>query len=148
MLLISDMSTVETLQALIERLYGNAMAPNVVSKEFLETLRSLFCLITTVSENTLNDTGDHCHIPLIESNTRGRPKYDLPREQLLFFVEHGFTCSRISAMLGISERIIHRRMSGYGLSVREMYSHISDEGLKELVMEAHISFPNASLEDG
>ena len=148
MLLVSDMSTVEILQIRIERLYGhllyihgNCLAPSVVSEEFLEKLRSLLHLITTLSEDILNETGDHCHIPLIES--RGRPKYDLPRKQLLYFIEHGFTCSRISAMLQISQRTIRRQMSSYGLSVQEMYSQISDAELKKLITEAHVSFPNA-----
>ena len=58
-------------------------------------------------------------------------------------MENGFTCSKISKMLGISQRTVHHRMSEYGISIRQMYSNIADPELMELIAEAHISFPNA-----
>ena len=75
--------------------------------------------------------------------TYARPKYDLPRGQLLYFIEHGFTCSRISSMLGVSQSTLRRRMSEYGLSIRNTYSDISENELRDLIRQAHDSFPNA-----
>ena len=67
----------------------------------------------------------------------------VPREQLLYFIENGFSCNMISSMLGVSLSTIHRRLSEYGLSIRQTYSQISDGQLRNLVHLAHISFPNA-----
>ena len=81
----------------------------------------------------------------VQSSTvsKGRPRYNLPVEQLVYFVEHGFTCIKISELLGISLRTVRRRMSAYGISIRQMYSNLSDNELEVLITEAHESFPNA-----
>ena len=46
-------------------------------------------------------------------------------------------------MLCISLSTLRRRMSEYGIRVRDTYSDISDIALKDLIIEAHLSFPNA-----
>ena len=38
------------------------------------------------------------------SGTRGRPSFDISKEQLSFFVEQGFKVKDMSAMLGVSVR--------------------------------------------
>lgn len=35
-------------------------------------------------------------------------------------------------------------MSEYGMRVRDTYSDVSDIALKDLIIEAHLSFPNAA----
>ncbi len=111
-------------------------------EEVLETLRQLIISVGSVSD-ILQSQATSNVTSLIASNGKGRPRYDLPMDQLVYFVEHGFTCSRISEMLGISQRTIRRRMSEYGISIWQMYSSVTDPELKELITEAHESFPNA-----
>ena len=81
--------------------------------------------------------------PVLSTGLSGRPRYDLPREQLLYFIENGFSCNMISSMLGVSLSTTRRRLSEYVLSIRQTYSQISDGQLCNLVHLAHISFPNA-----
>ncbi len=46
-------------------------------------------------------------------------------------------------MLGVSQSTLRRRMSEYGLSIRNTYSDISENELRDLIRQAHDSFPNA-----
>ena len=81
--------------------------------------------------------------PSVPTIGRGRPRYDVPRHQLINFVENGLTCKKISEMLDISQRTVRRRMSEFNISVQQLYSNIPDSELKQMIFEAHISFPNA-----
>ena len=36
---------------------------------------------------------------------RGRPSYEIPREQLSFLLDQGFKVSQISVMLGVGQRL-------------------------------------------
>ena len=49
--------------------------------------------------------------------TRGRPSYEIPREQLSFLLDQGFKVSQVSVMLGVGLRTVERRMTAFGLSV-------------------------------
>lgn len=144
-----DVDTIENLQTRLECLYGylihihdNDLASNVVREEVLETLRQLINCVRALYDILQNQATSHI-ASLIDTNRKGRPRYDLPMDQLVYFVEHGFTCSKISNMLGISLRTICRQMSEYGISIQKTYSNIGDLELKELITEAHESFPNA-----
>ncbi|XP_019849774.1 PREDICTED: uncharacterized protein LOC109580730 isoform X2 [Amphimedon queenslandica] len=70
-----------------------------------------------------------------------RPSFIIPSEQLSFLIEHRFTVVQIAEMLGVSVRTIRRRMSSYGLSVRESYSTITDNELDEIVLGIQRNFP-------
>lgn len=71
----------------------------------------------------------------------GRPSYDICYDQLLYLIENKFSVPTISDMLGVSVRTIHRRMSEYGLSIRDHYSCVSDQQLDELVHMIQQQFP-------
>ncbi len=144
-----DADSIENLHVRLERLYGylihihdNNLAPNVVKVEILQAVRQLINCLGSVYDMLQNEATSSTP-SLVPNNGKGRPRYDLPVEQLVYFVEHGFTCSKISDMLGISLRTVRRRMSEYGISIRQMYSNLSDHELKLLITEAHESFPNA-----
>ena len=49
-------------------------------------------------------------------------------------------------MLCISLSTFCRRMSKYVIRVRDTYSDISDIALKNLIIEAHLSFPDAGYQ--
>ena len=49
--------------------------------------------------------------------TRGRPPYEIPREQLSFLLDQGFKVSQVSVMLAVGLRTVERRMTAFGLSV-------------------------------
>ncbi|XP_067259235.1 uncharacterized protein [Chanodichthys erythropterus] len=67
----------------------------------------------------------------------------MSREQLLFLLESHFRVPDIARIFGVSIRTIRRRMSEYGLSVRQTYSDITDEQLRQVVSAFLVNFPNA-----
>ena len=79
---------------------------------------------------------------VIVGNGPGRPRYDIPRSQLLHLVDNGFTCPQICQMLGVSLRTIHRRMDEYGINITGTYSTLSDLELDTLIQDIRILFPN------
>ena len=57
-------------------------------------------------------------------------------------MQHGFTGPDIAAMLGVSLRTVRRRISNFGLSIRGLYSNLSDVELDPLVTEICSAFPD------
>ena len=72
------------------------------------------------------------------SGERGRPIFHIGKEQLEYFLQHGFTGPDIAAMLGVSLRTVRRRISNFGLSIRGLY--LSDVELDPLVTEICSAF--------
>ena len=70
-----------------------------------------------------------------ESGARGRPKYVIPREIIEYFLSNDITVKVMAEIMGVSESTVKRRMREEGLSVRDTYTEISDDNLKELVQE-------------
>ena len=79
--------------------------------------------------------------PLNYTSLVGRPSFDIPYDQLLYLIENRFSVSAIADMLGVSARTIRRRMDDYGLSIRDQYSHITDQQLDEVVYMIQQQFP-------
>ena len=75
-------------------------------------------------------------------HTRGRPRFDIHREQIEHLLNLHFTCPKIASLLGVSLRTIRRRMTEYNLSVSGLYSDISEHELLETVKGIYNSFPN------
>lgn len=69
----------------------------------------------------------------------------MSREQLLFLLENHFRVPDISRILCVSVRTIRRRMTEYGLSVRQTYSDITDEQLGHVVSAIIVNFPIAGI---
>ena len=67
----------------------------------------------------------------------GRPRFEIPWEQLVLLIESKFTVPQIAEMIGVSVRTIHRRMSEYELSI---HSEISDSDLDVIVGDVHKEF--------
>lgn len=56
---------------------------------------------------------------------RGRPQYNISKEQLTYFIGFGFKATQIAEMLGVSESTVRRRLQEYNLSAKD-YTTISD----------------------
>ena len=76
------------------------------------------------------------------SDDRGRPRYNIPREQLELFLELGFSVPQMANMLGVSQSTVKRRMLTYSLSIRHTYTNISREDLDSEVSNVLEMFPN------
>ena len=78
----------------------------------------------------------------VYSGCRGRPSFDIPKEQIELFLEYNFSLPQISEMLGVSLSTITRRLKDYGLSVTQTYSTISNTELDEITQQLISEFPN------
>ena len=76
------------------------------------------------------------------SGCRGRPSFDIPKEQIELFLEYNFSLPQISEMLGVSLSTVSRRLKDYGLSVTRTYSTISNPELDEITQQLVSEFPN------
>lgn len=72
---------------------------------------------------------------VIFTGNRGRPKFNIPYEQLSFLVERRFTIKQIAAALGVSERTVERRLQHFGMSIRGTYTNLTLEELDSTVGE-------------
>ena len=76
------------------------MAGLVLCGQALEVLHSL-----------ADATGPTGVLPEYEiSFSAGRPRYDLPKNQLQFLLQNKFSIPQIASLLGVSVRTIRRRM--------------------------------------
>ena len=64
---------------------------------------------------------------------RGRPGISISENQLAFYLENGFTIAKIANLFGCFRRTVERRMREYGMSVRQIYSTISDADLTDRI---------------
>ena len=73
---------------------------------------------------------------------RGRPRVDITEDVLIYFFDHGFSATTIAMLLHVSLSTIRRRMTEFGLAVRNNYSSILDDELDRLVTTIHYHHPN------
>ena len=59
----------------------------------------------------------------------GRPKLNVPQEQLQFLIERRFNTTQIASPLGVSPRTIERRLREHNLNISTSYSNLSDQDL-------------------
>lgn len=88
------------------------------------------------------DTDDQQYPPpIMYTGMVGRPRFTIPRDQLLYLIENNFTAPQMAQMIGVSLRTIHRRMSEYGLSISAQYAVLTDSELDQLVVDIQDQFP-------
>jgi len=78
-----------------------------------------------------------------QPRTVGRPRFEIPREQLLYLADYEITIPDMSRALGVSESTIKRRMREYNISITDRRTAISDDDLDNIVRCIHRDFPNA-----
>ena len=79
---------------------------------------------------------------LLNSGGRGRPSYQISREQLVYFLRERFSRREVADMLRVSLSTVARRIREYGLVNLLPYSTISDEDLDGVVRDVQALFPN------
>ena len=87
-----------------------------------------------IEKGDQNADGFQCE--KVFNGDRGRPRYNITKQQLEYFLDFGFTATGISAMLGVSEPTIRRRLQEFGLSNRN-FTTISDAALDGIVVHTH-----------
>ena len=81
------------------------------------------------------------HVPVIFSGRRGRPSYNISREQILYLRSLSFRWNVIAKLLGISVMTLYRRRQEFGL-VEDPRTRISDHQLLEIVRQIRNDFPD------
>ena len=79
--------------------------------------------------------------PLLYTGMVGRPQFIIPIEQLKFLIDSQFTVPQMANIIGVSVRTIHRRLSDYGISVRDKYTTLTNAELDEYISRLHSEFP-------
>ena len=73
----------------------------------------------------------------------GRPRFEISKDQLEYFVEYELTCPDIAEALGVSVSTIKRRLREFNISIRDTMTDISDTNLDAVVRNIQADFPNA-----
>ncbi|KAK3747006.1 hypothetical protein QZH41_011963 [Actinostola sp. cb2023] len=79
----------------------------------------------------------------LADGNRGRPKFNITKEQLEFLLERGFSLPNIASILGVSLRTIERRINKFNISTRLFYSEIDDDTLDDTIRDISRTFPSA-----
>lgn len=80
--------------------------------------------------------------PLLNDGNSGRPKFNIPPNQLEYFLSNGFTGPAIADMLGVSLRTVRRRIAEHGLFKDVFRSTITEAELDDVVNNIMEQFPN------
>lgn len=146
---------VEALANQLLCVHENGLAPTVVTDEVVGLVFRLLHVLNNAKAKLLQDTirlrsNDVTVAISGEDVGLGRPRFEVLREQLVYLIEHGFSCVQISEMMGVSLRTVRRRMSEYGLSIRQTYSALGDDELIQLLRNHLENFPTCGyrLADG
>ena len=76
----------------------------------------------------------------------GRPKLNVPQEQLQFLIERPFNTTQIASLLGVSPRTIERRLREHNLNISTSYSNLSDQDLDTVIKSVLTDFPSDGLQ--
>ena len=121
---------------------------DVATNDILEEIGSSLSILEELQDSsTLGHTSalEYGYKPnvLVGENLVGRPRLDVPREQLEYLLSMGFSGPQISTTIGVSLSTIRRRMTEYGLSIGSLYSDVTDQELDQVVSETKVLFPNS-----
>ena len=76
------------------------------------------------------------------SGSIGRPRFEIPREQLEYLFGYDFSVRDIAGALGVSQSTVKRRAREYGISVSERKTVMTDDELDDVVKQIKVEFPN------
>lgn len=89
-----------------------------VPDDIVNTTSALYETVVAINhENHQTQAAHGYQVQLHRAGARGRPSFEITREQLTFLLDQGFKVPQISVILGVGQRTVERRMSAYGLSV-------------------------------
>ncbi|XP_073727850.1 uncharacterized protein [Misgurnus anguillicaudatus] len=123
-----------------ELVFLSAISPQVIIPvDIWEGLTGLHHAITL--ERQRNET--HVVTAHFEQGSCGRPKAVIGCEYLTSLLEMNLPVRCIASLLGVSERTVHRRLAEFNLSVRSLYSSLTDSELDTLVSSIKSRMPNS-----
>ncbi|KAJ7378419.1 hypothetical protein OS493_022953 [Desmophyllum pertusum] len=113
----------ETTGLRLEVLYETALINEDISLEAIDLINEARKHLNVTSSQQQPFRGYEAPVAS-EEGRRGRPKFAISEQQLLFFRENNFTYQDMAHMLGVSKRTIENRMAEYELTNKSRYSDI------------------------
>jgi hypothetical protein len=95
-----------------------------------------------LQQNSGSNTFQALAVERVFSGERGRPRLQIPFEQLEFLLEKKFKIDEIAKLFSTSKRTVERRMRDFGLSASSVYTYLSDQQLDALITDIQRDFPN------
>ena len=138
----NDPSELDVLIYQVTKLFRMMRASELCSTQLLEAVGMGLSLLENVQDSQ-SSRSSYGYRPRLSSNhSRGRPRLEIPINQLEYLLELGFSCPQIATVLGVSLSTVRRRMDEGNLSISGLYSTITDDELDAIVMDIKVSFPN------
>lgn len=103
-------------------------------------LQARHLILQMVNEDSFDDYNTTRAV--IATGSKGRPKLDISRNQLEYYLEKGFKGADIAKMLRVSDKTVYRRLHEFGISVRASYSSMSEAELDAVIQDILHNFPN------
>ncbi|XP_067089491.1 uncharacterized protein [Osmerus mordax] len=123
-----------------EYVFLNAVSSRVTaSSAIVDALTSLHRLINLEKEQVEQRTST----VQFEQGLVGRPRMVLSPEYLSSLLDLNLSIPCIAALLGVSKRTVHRRMAEADMSVRTLYSTLTDEELDRCVRDIKSRQPHS-----
>ncbi|XP_052407914.1 NACHT, LRR and PYD domains-containing protein 12 [Carassius gibelio] len=107
-------------------------------ESIVDGLAELYRLVTEEKSNKVVEV-----LIQVTHGAAGRPRFDVSQDYLLHPLHQGLPVSCIASLLGVSRRTVYRRMADLNITVRGLYSTLSDSELDNLVGEIKESMPHA-----
>ena len=103
----------------------------VLSRRLVDVLQN----VVFSSENHEVERG------VVSRSTPGRPKFEIPRSQLLYLIDHNFNAVQIAKLFGISLSTVRRRMQEQGLDTSQPFTPLTENELDNVVRDIKQSHP-------
>ncbi len=131
-----DANVIDHVRDCSESLYqilANLSAQNPEYSDLLHQSR----LLVDILQGPILNVENYVPQPLeaFSRSMPGRPKFEVSKDQLQYFIEHSFTGVQIGSMLGISLSTVRRRMRKLGLNTSQPFSPLTGEELDSIVNE-------------
>ncbi len=109
--------------------------------ELLDILSSLLSVWTDYERNiNVSSHEVQYSAPLEHTGARGRPKFVIPKEQLVYLKSLNFTWSSIALLLGVTRMTIYRRRVDCGM-LNNPLNRLSDDDLEALLKDLKAELP-------
>ena len=140
----------DTLDALcfrgeqLARQVARLVTANVLDSSVLNCIMFAYEKLTFCSQRVESkETGYRAALLISGGRGRGRPSYQISREQLVDFLRERFSTREVADTLRVSLSTVARRIREYVLANLLPYSTISDEDLDGVVRYVQALFPDS-----
>lgn len=115
----------------------------VIIEDLVKLLKKIEDRWVDIESGVSSSAVDVLKAQRLYTGERGRPRYIIKLEQLIFLREIRFTWSAIAVMFGVSRRTMYNIRSKFGLIDTEFagFSDITDEHLKSLIQDIRREMP-------